>query len=58
MGGLANQMRGLALEEREGKSAPEPVREVERGPVLLVLDSMLQCLPWESLPGLKSQRCV
>ena len=30
--------------------------DVARGPVVLVLDGELQALPWESVPGLRSQR--
>ena len=30
----------------------------QREPVLLILDSSLQALPWESAPGLRGQRCA
>ncbi len=29
-----------------------------REPVLLILDSSLQAVPWESVPGLRDQRCA
>lgn len=54
LGELASRMRGMALDESEERQ--EPVGTVERSPVLLVLDSVLQGLPWESLPGLRGQR--
>ena len=58
-------MRGLALEEAEARSqsragpaAPPDDLATGRQPVVLVLDSALQSLPWESLPALKAQRCA
>ena len=60
-------MRGLALEEAEVRSqsraGPNPKPSPDdlatgRQPVVLVLDSALQSLPWESLPRLKAQRCA
>ena len=38
--------------------AAEAQQAVQRGAVLLVLDSTMQTLPWESVPGLRQQRCV
>lgn len=56
MGSLASQMRGLALEASDGDSTSVAKRTRRRGPVVLILDDVLQPLPWESLPGLHNQR--
>ena len=51
---LSSRMRGMALvtEDRD----PEIESDSGRGPVVLVLDSVTQALPWESMPGLKAQK--
>ncbi len=56
MGTLASQMRGLALEANEDKSKANVTRSRGRNPVVLILDDLIQSLPWESLPGLHEQR--
>ena len=48
----AQPQAGLQEEVAEGPR----LGAVQRGHVLLVLDSALQSLPWESLPGLRQQR--
>lgn len=55
MGGLASKMRSLALEGED--DAPETELSHARGPVILILDDSLQCLPWEGLTGYQKQRC-
>ena len=63
MGELASRMRGLALEravgvpQGDGEEEEEGRKAMERLAVVLVLDAQLQALPWESLPGLRDQRC-
>ena len=51
-------MQETDLEGQQEQQDQEAAQAVPRGHVLLVLDSALQSLPWESLPGLRQQRCV
>ena len=67
MGSLGTRLRAMSLGTDLGQQAHSgshgrgetPAKPpIQRGPVLLILDDRLQCLPWESLPALRSQRCV
>lgn len=51
---LSSRMRGMALETEDRD--PEIKADSGRDPVMLVLDSVTQALPWESMPGLMAQK--
>ena len=52
---LGADPRQQAPSNTQGTKLPADAR-LQRVPVLLILDEHLQCLPWESLPALRSQR--
>lgn len=62
VGNLGARMRALGLgQDRPGADVSgglggEGEGDLDRGPVLLVLDGHLQSLPWESVPQLRGQR--
>lgn len=66
MGSLGTRLRAMSLGADPEQAAPGSTKgkklpaegSLQRGPVLLILDEHLQCLPWESLPALRSQRSV
>ena len=67
VGSLGTRLRGMTLRADPEQQPPSSSRSkgetpdeapMQRAPVLLILDERLQCLPWESLPALRSQRCV
>ncbi|RMZ56318.1 hypothetical protein APUTEX25_000557 [Auxenochlorella protothecoides] len=47
--------RGVQEMERIAAAPGPPAGVVQRAPVVLVLDPVLQALPWESVPGLEQQ---
>ena len=51
---LSSRMRGMALETED--CDPEITADSGRDPVVLVLDSITQALPWESMPALRAQK--